>query len=129
MPITVTWDDDAHTRIYYIFSGSWNWNEFDIVYADVYKMLDTVNHKVHAIVDIRQSRLLPQDTLTQMRRLTYQQHSNGGITVFITDNRFAHTLYNILTGVLQKAKAIFRITYSPEEAYKLIAEHETQLVS
>jgi hypothetical protein len=129
MPITVTWDDDAHTRIYYVFSGSWKWDEFDTIYVDVYKMLDTVNHKVHAIVDIRQSRLLPQDTLTQMRRLTYQQHSNGGITVFITDNRFAHTLYNILTGVLQKAKAIFRIAYSPEEAYELIAEHETQLVS
>jgi hypothetical protein len=129
MPITVRWDDDAHTRIYYVFSASWQWDDFDIVYADVYKMLDTVNHRVHAIVDIRQSRLLPQDTLTQMRRLTYQQHANGGITVIITDNRFAHTLYNILTGVLRQAKAIFRIAYSLEEAYELIADYNSQPVS
>lgn len=124
MPITVRWDDEAHTRIYYVFSGSWKWDEFDALYADVYKMLDTVNHKVHAIVDLRESRLVPQDSLTQMRRLTFQQHENGGITVVITDNRFAHTLYSILTGVLRQAKAIFRIAYSPEEAYDLILEHE-----
>ena len=100
MPITVRWDDDAHTRIYYVFSGAWKWEEFDALYGEVYQMLDTVKHKVHAIVDIRESNLLPQDTLTQMRRLTFQQHENGGITIIITDNRFAHTLYNILTGVL-----------------------------
>lgn len=129
MPITVRWDDDAHTLIYYVVSGSWTWDEFDIIYADVFKMLDSVTHKVHAIVDIRESRLLPQNTLTQMRRLTFQQHENGGITVIITDNRFAHTLYNILTGALRQAKAIFRIAYSPEEAYELIAEYEAQLVS
>ena len=129
MPITVRWDDDAHTRIYYVFSGSWKWDEFDALYTDVYKMLDTVSHTVHAVVDLRESRIVPQDTLTQMRRLTFQQHENGGITVVITDNRFAHTLYNILTGVLRQAKAIFRIAYSPEEAYDLIAEHDNVVAS
>jgi hypothetical protein len=124
MPISVRWDNETHTRIYYVFSGAWKWDEFDTLYKDVYKMLDTVNHKVHAIVDIRESRLLPQDTLTKMRHLTFQQHENGGITVVITNNRFAHTLYTILTGALRQAKAIFRIAYSPEEAYVLIAEHD-----
>lgn len=120
MPISVRWDNTEKTCIYYEFIGQWSWDEFDAVYADVYEMLDTVKHKVHAIVDLRNSHLLPQNTLTQMRRLTFQQHENGGITIFITENNFAHTLFNILTGVLREAKRIFRIVRTPEEAYQLI---------
>jgi hypothetical protein len=127
MAITVRWDDAAHSRIYYVFKGNWNWDEFEVLYADVYKMLDTVTHRVHAIVDIRESRLLPKDTLSQMRRLSFQQHKNGGITVIITDNRFALTLFTILTGALRQAKSIFHIAHSPQEAYELIAEYEAQL--
>jgi hypothetical protein len=128
MPITVRWDDVAHTRIFYTVTGAWTWEEFYSVYEDVYEMLDTVNHTVHAIADIRDSKLLPSDTLTQMRRLTFQQHKNGGITIIITENRFAHTLFNILTGALRQAKAIFRMVHSPEEAYEVLAEHEAELV-
>ncbi len=120
MPISVRWDNTEKTCIYYEFIGQWSWDEFDAVYADVYEMLDTVKHKVHAIVDLRNSHLLPQNTLTQMRRLTFQQHHNGGITIFITENKFAHTLFNILTGVLREAKRIFRIVHTPTEAYQLI---------
>lgn len=124
MPISVRWDNTEKTCIYYEFIGQWSWDEFDAVYADVYEMLDTVNHKVHAIVDLRNSHLLPQNTLTQMRRLTFQQHENGGITIFITENKFAHTLFNILTGVLREAKRIFRIVHAPAEAYQLIERLE-----
>lgn len=120
MPISVRWDNEEKNRLYYEFLNKWTWDEFDTVYADVYKMLDTVSHKVDAIVDLRESNLLPQNTLTEMRRLTFQQHANGGITVFITDNGFAHAIYGILTGVLRQAKNIFRIARTVEEAYEII---------
>src|SRR5690606_34184496 len=114
MPILVRWDDEEKTRIYYEFVGKWTWDEFNTVYEGVYEMLDTVSHKVDAIVDLRYSNLLPQSTLTEMRRLTFQQHENGGITVFITENELAHALFTILTGVLRQAKKIFRIAHTIE---------------
>jgi len=126
MPITVRWDNNAKTIIYYHFDSAWTWDEFNAVYKDVYAMLDTVQHKVHAIVDLRTSRLLPRDTLTEMRRLTYEQHENGGITIFITDNALARTFYSILSNVYRRAREIFRLVNSPEEAYAVIAEYESQ---
>jgi hypothetical protein len=126
MPITVRWDNDTKTIIYYIFDGAWTWDEFNTVYKDVYAMLDTVEHKVHAIVDLRTSRLLPRDTLTEMRRLTYEQHENGGITIFITTNALARTFYSILSNVYRRAREIFRLVNTPEEAYTVIAEYESQ---
>jgi hypothetical protein len=126
MPITVRWDNDAKTIIYYIFDSAWTWDEFNTIYKDVYAMLDTVEHKVHAIVDLRTSRLLPRDTLTEMRRLTYEQHKNGGITIFITANALARTFYSILSNVYRRAREIFRLVNTPEEAYAVIAEYESQ---
>jgi hypothetical protein len=126
MPITVRWDNDAKTVIYYTFDSAWTWDEFNTVYKDVYAMLDTIEHKVHAIVDLRTSRLLPRDTLTEMRRLTYEQHENGGITVFITENALARTFYSILSNVYRRAREIFRLVTTPEEAYAVIADYESQ---
>ena len=121
MPITVQWDNEEKTIIYYTFDGAWTWDEFYAVYRDVYAMLDTVQHPVHAIVDLRSSRLLPRDTLTQMRRLTYEQHENGGMTVFITSNPLAHTFYTLLTNLYRRALEIFRLAATPEEAYQMLA--------
>ena len=127
MPITVQWHNDKKTTIYYEFVGSWTWYEFDNVYQEVYTMLDTVSHKVDAIVDLRRSQLLPNNTLSEMRRLTFQQHENGGITVFVTDNRFAKSLFTILTGVLKQAKSIFHITSTLDEAHQLLDERHNNL--
>jgi hypothetical protein len=121
MPITVKWDNDEKTIIYYTFDGAWTWDEFNAVYQDVYAMLDTVQHQVHAIVDLRSSRLLPRDTLTQMRRLTYEQHENGGITVFITSNPLARTFYSILSNLYRRAREIFRLATTPQDAYDILA--------
>jgi len=126
MLITVNWNNPEKTCIYYHFVGQWTWDEFDAVYSEVYAMLDTVSHPVHAIVDLRESHLLPYDTLTQMRRLTFQQHPNGGITIFITENPFARSLFNILTGVLSQAKEIFRIVNTVDKAYALLETLDTE---
>jgi hypothetical protein len=124
MPITVKWDNAEKTIIYYTFDGAWTWDEFNAVYQEVYAMLDTVQHKVHAIVDLRNSRLLPRDTLTQMRRLTYEQHENGGLTVFITTNAFAKTLYSILSNLYRRAREIFRLASTPQAAYNILHEYD-----
>ena len=124
MPISVEWDNETKTRIFYVFEGHWTWHEFDAIYKDVYAMLDTVSHNVDAIVDIRKSHLLPRNTLTEMRRLTFQQHENGGLTIFITENHFAQTLFRILINVLPRARAIFRMVASKEDALIVLENEE-----
>lgn len=129
MPITVRWDNEDKTIIYYVFDRRWTWDEFNVVYQDVYRMLDTVDHTVHAIVDLHNSQLLPADTLTHMRRLTFQQHDNGGITVIITTNFLAQSLYSILSGVYRKALEIFKLAPTVEEAYAIIEREQAQITS
>jgi len=125
MTIKVKWDNVEQTIIYYTFEGAWSFKEFNDVYADVYQMLDTVDHTVHAIVDLRASNLFPRDTLTEMRRLTFEQHENGGITVIITERTMAHSMYNFLKAIYKRFSEVFHLVKTPEAAYQRIHQEET----
>lgn len=116
MHITVDWYNDKKTIIYYKFEMGWTFKEFNTVYGDVYQMLDTVDHTVHAIVDLTDARLFPVDTLREMRRLTFEQHINGGITVIITQSPMGHSMYGFLKSIYKRFSEVFHLVRSLDEA-------------
>lgn len=129
MSIEVRWDNDEKTIIYYTFHQGWTFKEFHEVYAEVYEMLDTVNHTVHAIVDLGNTRIFPTDTLREMRNLTFEQHENGGITVIITHSRMAHSLYSVLKSIITQFAQVFHLVHTLDEAYDCIAEHDQRILA
>lgn len=122
MAIQVQWDNPEKTVIYYTFEGRWTFKDFNGVYQEVFAMLDTVNHPVHAIVDLSKSPFFPTDTLSEMRRLTFEQHRNGGITVIITQNHMAHAMYNFLRSVYRRFSEVFHLVNSQEAAYQVLEQ-------
>ena len=116
MNITVEWYNNEKTIIYYKFTLGWTFQEFRDVYQDVYAMLDTVNHTVDAIVDLTDARMFPKNTLTEMRRLTFEQHENGGITVIITDSPMSHAMYNFLQSIHKRFSEVFHLAKTMDEA-------------
>lgn len=125
MNITVDWYNDQKTIIYYKFKIGWTFQEFRNVYQDVYNMLDTVDHTVDAIVDLTEARIFPKDTLTEMRRLTFEQHENGGITVIITESAMSHTMYNFLKSVHKRFSEVFHLAKTLDKALYILDEPET----
>ena len=124
MHISVDWFNTEKTIIYYKFETGWTFREFNTVYSDVYKMLDTVDHKVHAIVDLTSARLFPTDTLREMRRLTFEQHKNGGITVIITQSPMGHSMYNFLQSIYKRFSEVFHLSRSMDDALSIIETYE-----
>lgn len=124
MSIQVQWHDDTRTIVRWDIEGQWSWDDVYPALYEAYALLDTVDYIVHTIVDVRNSSLLPKGTITHLKNLAARQHPRAGITVFVTGNVFAISVFNVITRLSQQARAIFRLAATPEAALALI--HDLQ---
>ena len=69
MGIVLEWENGQHTIIRWTFSGAWTWDDFEAAQREFHAMLNTVDHNVDVIADLRQSQLLPKDTFANFKRL------------------------------------------------------------
>src|SRR5258706_16395255 len=122
MGITVAWDNDAKTAIYYELSGVWTWEDYWVAIKAGTVLLDTVDYKICTIMDLRKSRSLPPNTLGEIKRiLTFPRHRNLSITVLVGANTFMQSMANaasrlnkaiwgnydmVFTATLEEARAI-----------------------
>jgi hypothetical protein len=119
MGITAVWDNDEKTIIRYIYDGSWTWDDFYTAFGQAYKMIDTVNHRVDIIVDVRMSSLLPQNALSRGRQLSTSTHTNQGRTIVVGANALMRSVSNIFNKVYTKAADDLKISFvrTMEEAH------------
>jgi hypothetical protein len=77
MPVDFVWDDDAHTILRVTATMPWNWNDFHKAMRRASFLLDTVNHDVDLVIDLRQSLKLPAGALGHIRSLGAAIHPNN----------------------------------------------------
>jgi hypothetical protein len=121
MSITVKWFNDEHKIVHWDIEGAWNWDDVYLSLDEANALLDTVDHTVHTIVDVRNSPLIPGGTITQLKNLVNKQHPQAGISVFVTTNTFARSVFMMFSKLTGKAGERFRLVATPEEALTLIA--------
>ncbi|MGB1288294.1 MAG: hypothetical protein ACPG7F_17295, partial [Aggregatilineales bacterium] len=106
MSIDVTWDTDAKTVLMVSYEKPWTWDEFNQAIDDVQMLLDSVNHPVHMIFDIRGAGFPPQGAMQRFRRTTQINHPNVDLLIYIAPSmlaRFIGTINTILGTVYDKA--------------------------
>jgi hypothetical protein len=59
MPVTVNWDDHAHSIILMFFETPWTWEEFDTAIAQTVERAGSVEHRVDLIMDFRHGKQIP----------------------------------------------------------------------
>ncbi len=100
MPIHIEWDNSEKKILVYTFEGVWSLNEFYIAFAQGNLMMDSVNHTVHTILDMRKSGSLPNGFIGTIRTLGAKPHDNLGQMAMIGANGFVQSFINLSRRIL-----------------------------
>ncbi|HLV34584.1 MAG TPA: hypothetical protein VKY59_05715 [Spirillospora sp.] len=77
MPVEFAWDNDEKTVVRVVATMPWNWNDFHKAMRRASFLLDTVQHDVDLLIDLRQSVKLPAGALGHIRSLGAAIHPNN----------------------------------------------------
>jgi len=78
MGVHVEWDNEEMTAILWSFVGRWTWGEFDDAMRAATAMLETVEHQVDCILDVRQMMILPPDVVSRVKEHYLRRSDNAG---------------------------------------------------
>ena len=109
MGITVQWDNSEQTIIRFAYVGNWSFGDLFDAMNDARTLMDTVDHPVHGIIDMRESKLMPNGALSLGRNVTMRKHPNQGRSVIVGASGFVRTLYDVY-------RKVYRTTFD-ESAY------------
>lgn len=122
MPVEVTWDDDAHTRIYYQFSGKWTWDEAWQAMSKASRLSADEDHTVHALIDLSGNTWFPPGAITQFRASRKMRPPNRGYLIIISKNTLIRTIENIIRLIFPDAMSDYHTAQSYEDALQRLAE-------
>ncbi len=124
MPITVVWDDEAHSIVRYVLEGKWEWNEFRPFIDQAAAMTRTVDHRVDTVADLRRSAPLPmKNAFPTLKHLAIMTPDNAlqGIFVVIGGGVFVRSLGATFKRIYPHIGAATYFVETLEEAHALIA--------
>jgi hypothetical protein len=128
MGITIGWHNDDKNIILLTYTRPWDWTDFEAAAKEMIELLDSVNHPVDMIFDIRKAGAPPQGALKRFREVAETNHPNGRWLVFVGGGSIVMRFLDLFTRLygLTRNVPYFRFVYSMEEALKLIARRQTQ---
>lgn len=123
--ITALWDNPEQTVIRYHFEGAWGWKDLYAVIETAAAMMDTVEHRVCIVLDLRESRSVPTLNPSGLRHLANApttNHRNMGIFVIVGANTFTRAMFDIFARLYPRAVEAYHMADSIERAYAIIKE-------
>jgi prophage DNA circulation protein len=123
MPVRVYWEDERKAIIRADVTGRWTWDDLDAGLQETLGMMDTVDHKVNFIIDIRDSHFNAGSALAHVGdAATPDTHRNEGVKVVVGANRLVKMLYSAYRKVTQSMgkDQVFHFADSIEDARAVI---------
>jgi hypothetical protein len=96
MPITVDWDNLQQTIILFTYNRPWTWREFDAAVEQTLALVNTVDHKVDIIFDLRNGGFPPRDAVWRFKTAAELSHPNVGQYVYVAPSMLAHFVKNVI---------------------------------
>jgi hypothetical protein len=126
MTAQVKWEDDTKKVLIFTFEGYWLVPEFYDVFKQSNTLLDTVDYKVHMIIDIRESKSLPTGFFNAVRTVSKAEHPNAGKVAMVGMNTFTRAFILAVRQVLRKRSEDqwMQIVADYDEAHRLFAESD-----
>lgn len=126
MSVTPIWDNEEKTIIRHVFQDRWTIGDIWQSAGEAWHMMRTVEHRVHAILDLRAGNMYPSGVLSLSNRILSQRPSNAGSIVLVGSG-----------GLVRMLVSAFRKTYARlhptvgihvvdtlEEAYAIINTYQ-----
>ncbi|MBE2269703.1 MAG: hypothetical protein IAE80_15815 [Anaerolinea sp.] len=129
MAIQVYWQDEQKNMIRCSVSGRWTWDDLQKALSQTISMMDSVNHKVNFIIDLRNGSFVinPLSLLGQTRSFaTPETHRNEGVKVVIGANGLVQTAYDgyrRVTSAMGKNQ-VFHFADTEAQAHQIIEREQ-----
>ena len=124
MAINLAWDETDKQIIRVNVSGNWTWDQMETALEEAIGMMDSVDHTVHYIIDIREGQLDLGSALAQAQKAaTPETHRNEGTKVVVGANFLIRTLYTAYRKMIERMgkQQEFLFADTPEQARAMIA--------
>jgi len=127
MGIVVKWDNPEQTVIRFVYSGQWTFGDLFDAMGSAGELMDTVDHTVHGIIDMQDSKLMPNGVLSLGRNVTMRKHPHQGKSIVVGASGFARTLYDVYRKVYRTTfdESAYGFASSLEEARRLLSSQAT----
>jgi hypothetical protein len=124
MSIKVAWDNPEQTIISFDFEGRWDWDELYAASDQATRMLDSTDHMVDFIMDIRETQQIPKDFMSHAERVASGSHPRRGVMIVVGANGLLRTLGGGLRKLFPDATRNLAFAADLEEAYAIIADKQ-----
>ncbi|MBZ0291919.1 MAG: hypothetical protein K8L99_05055 [Anaerolineae bacterium] len=128
MSIEVSWANPEKTVIVYAYEGRWSMEQFNNSYQQARKLMDTVQHPVDFIIDVRNSSLLPSGILSRGRNVVTTPHPNEGRTAIVGANTFVRSMLDLFSRLYGERyrESKFYLAPTMDEAHKWLSTNRAQ---
>lgn len=124
-PISVTWDNEAHTVIQFAVHRKCEWEAFWAAVQQVNTLMGEVPHTVDLIVNVSLGALPGLQVLQHFGRLYGEAPANHGLTLIVGSGVFHRMLVNIFSNVYVHMSDRVRIAESLANARVILADQQT----
>ncbi len=123
MTIHVSWGNPDCTMIHMDFVAGWSYDEVLAAMSDMTDMLDTVQHPVVVIGDLRTSRFAPNLSVSTYKRIAetdFLSHPNLAMFCLLGTQVYVSILLETFGKLFPKAYRKFRMVETVEEALQFL---------
>jgi hypothetical protein len=123
MPVQVIWDDEAHTRLHQVYSGTLTIDDYITATNEIERMAKTVPHTIYTIMDRMQVLSTPGVLIPALRYANKHVPPNLGVRVIIRASSFTRAIVDIGKRVAPRLVENVYFASNLEEARALIEKH------
>jgi hypothetical protein len=129
MGIHVQWDDDAKTTILMKIVGRWEWQEMQDAVFICNKMIESVPHHVHFILDRQGGLWTPGNLLANARKIINTFTPNDGYRVIVGENPLVKEMFHAFEMLNGGAGFRYRYVSTMAEARDFLSRQPPRLKS
>jgi hypothetical protein len=121
--MTTEWDDEEHTILRVTYLPGWTWDDLENNLSVEQHMLDSVDHRVDVITDLRNTQL-PPGAISRLPKIAQSPpytHPNSGGVVMVGSPSFMKEVVALYKRLYGQASRLTMVSNLPE-ARALIAE-------
>lgn len=122
MNMSLSWDNEDKTVVYWLFEDAWTWQDFEEAQSRLHDMLHTVDHMVDVIADMRAAPSLPPDTFRHFKHAELIAQPNRRRVILVGGSLLVRAMATTFNQVFRNRPTRFELADSVEDAHAMLRE-------
>jgi hypothetical protein len=122
MSALISWYDEANRIVMLKFSEQWTWTDLRDALREAHSLTHPNADRTDYFLDLRDSSLLPNGAIQQVRNIASEIPPNWGVSVVVHNSLFIQVMIQAIRRLHPELAARFQLAETIEEGLALIEE-------